>query len=369
MPGKEHIGTRQAAILVVYFAVGDMLLFLPSSMSSIVRQDAWISALIGLPIGIGLAWYIYWYSEKFPGRNLIGIHTLVLGRWLGGIVSLLYLGAFFNNSVVTIREIGDFVTTQMMTETPMRVICLLMIILSVIVIRSGLENIARSAEFFFPLYLLMLTTMVIFLLPEAHIAKLTPVMENGFQTLAEGVVYYVTFPFAEMFVFWMIFPHILKNKHLKRDYLLGVTIAGVIIFAMILMSLLVLGPYLTKHQMYSTYTLAKKVNIGHFVQRLEAIMALTWIMSTFMRSIIYGYAFIKGVSDLLKLRDYRPLTIPLGVTMFGYAVIVSPHVVYMNAINPYWILWDLTYVPVISILVFLIYRIKLRWGRGSSPSK
>jgi spore germination protein KB len=368
MEVKESIGTRQTAILVMFFIIGDMMLFMPSSISAIAEQDAWISVLIGLPIGIGLAWYMYWYSEKFPGHNLISIHTLALGRWVGGFVSLLYLAAFFNSSVVVIREIGDFVTTQMMTETPMRVINLLMIILVVIVIRSGLENIARSAEFIFPVYLLMLTMMVIFLLPEAHFAKLTPVMESSFLNIAEGVVFYVTFPFCEMFAFWMIFPHVAKNKHFKRDYLLGALLAGLVIFIIILMSLLVLGTYLTKHQMYSAYTLAKKVNIGHFVQRLEAIMAITWIMSTLMRSIIYGYAFVKGVADLLKLRDYRMLLIPLGLTMFAYAVIVMPNVVFLNAINPHLILWDLTYVPVISTLVFLIYRIRLRWQRGR-PSK
>ncbi|NEW08532.1 endospore germination permease [Paenibacillus sp. SYP-B3998] len=365
MQSKEQIGTRQMAILVIYFIIGDMLLFLPSNLSNTAHQDAWISALIGLAIGVAIAWYVYWYSQRFPGLTLVEIHNLVLGRWFGGGVTLVYVVIFFNNSIVQIREIGDFVSTQMMTETPMRVICLLFTFLYIIALRSGLENIARFAETFFPMFALMLALLMVSSLPESHLANLTPVLENGFKPLAEGVLFYISFPFCEMFVFWMIFPNVNQNKHFRRDYVIAALIGGATIFSVLMISLLVLGPYLTSHQMYSTYTLAKKISIGHFIERIEAILAITWILSTFMRSIIYGYAFIRGIEQMFHLKDYRTLTVPLGVVAFGYAMLIYPNIVFFNSVNPYWISMDLTVIPFLSLTVYIIYVIKSRFQQNT----
>jgi spore germination protein KB len=49
----------------------------------------------------------------------------------------------------------------------------------------------------------------------------------------------------------------------------------------ILMSILVLGSYMTANDFYATYTLAKKINIGNFLQRLEVILVISYLTSTF----------------------------------------------------------------------------------------
>lgn len=355
----ERINTKQMAVLLIFFTIGDMLLFLPSNMASISHQDAWISALIGLVVGVVMAWFIYEFSQCFKGQNLVQIYRQVLGKWLGTAVSLLYLLAMFNNGVTQIREIGDLVTTQMMTETPMRAICLLMVIVLVVAIRSGLESIARTAEAFLLVFIIMFAATIILLIPDAKWSKLTPVLEAGTPELIQSALYFASFPFCELFVMWMILPQVTPNKHERRDFILATTTAGLAIFSIVIISLLVLGSYLTEHQMYSTYTLAKKISVGHFLERVEAIFAVTWLLSTYFRMVIYVYAFIKGVAELLQLKDYRRLTIPLGLLAYGYALILAPNVIFFNSTNSYWVTWDLTYVTVIPTIVYLIHRWKL----------
>ncbi|MDQ0493800.1 hypothetical protein QOZ95_001962 [Paenibacillus brasilensis] len=41
--------------------------------------------------------------------------------------------------------------------------------------------------------------------------------------------------------------------------------------------MLVLGPDITARNIYPGYALAKKISIGHFLQRIEAIMATMWL--------------------------------------------------------------------------------------------
>lgn len=363
----ERISTKQMSVLIIFFVIGDMLLFLPSNMAEIAHQDAWISAMIGLVLGTLTAWLIFEYSQRFVGLNLVQIHKQVLGTWAGAAVSFFYLIVMFHDAATQVREIGDFVTTQMMTETPMRVICLLMVILFVIAIRSGLESIARTAEVLLFVLAVMFIAIILLLVPEAKVDRLTPVLESSLPTLVHGSLFFIAFPFTELFVMWMIIPNVAVNKHLRKDFVIASLIGGAAIFAIVLMSLLVLGAYLTEHQMYSTYTLAKKIGIGHFLERVEAILAISWLLSTYFRMVIYGYAFIKGLAELVQIQDYRRLTVPLGMLIFGYALIMSPNVVYFNSMNPYWATWDFTYFPVLPVIVYLVFKIRRRIA-GRNPA-
>ncbi|MCR8632788.1 GerAB/ArcD/ProY family transporter [Paenibacillus radicis (ex Xue et al. 2023)] len=356
----EQISTKQMSVLIIFFVIGDMLLFLPSNMAAITHQDAWISGLIGLVIGLLFAWLIFEFSQCFPGMNLVQIHKQVLGTWVGGAVSLFYMLVMFHDAATQVREIGDFVTTQMMTETPMRIICILMVIMLVVAIRSGLESIARTAEVLILVFAIMFIAIILLLIPEAKLDRLTPVLEHDIPTLVHGSLFFIAFPFTELFVMWMILPNVKANEHLRKDFILASVIGGIAIFAIVLLSLLVLGAYLTEHQMYSTYTLAKKIGIGHFLERVEAILAISWLLCTYFRMVIYGYGFIKGIAELLQIQNYRYLTIPFGTLTFSYALLIAPNVVYFDSMNPYWVTWDFTYFPVIPLIVYLIFKIRQR---------
>ncbi|WP_338552066.1 GerAB/ArcD/ProY family transporter [Paenibacillus sp. KS-LC4] len=69
--GQASISARQLAILVIYFIMGDMQLFLPSLTAVYADEASWISGLAGLPIGLGIAWFIYGLSKQFPNMTLM----------------------------------------------------------------------------------------------------------------------------------------------------------------------------------------------------------------------------------------------------------------------------------------------------------
>lgn len=51
----QHISVPQMKVLLVFFMIGDMLWFLPYSLTAASKQDAWIVSLIGSLLGIGTA--------------------------------------------------------------------------------------------------------------------------------------------------------------------------------------------------------------------------------------------------------------------------------------------------------------------------
>ena len=62
-------------------------------------------------------------------------------------------------------------------------------------------------------------------------------------------------------------------------------------------------------------------------------MATLWIMGLFFKVSIYFYVATFGLSQILNLKDYRPLTYPLGLIVVVLSVIIFPNIVYQQTFN------------------------------------
>ncbi|GFZ77649.1 germination protein [Paenibacillus marchantiophytorum] len=352
------ISTKQLAILVIYFIIGDMLLILPSLTAAASKQDAWLSGGTGFLVGWPIAWLLFRFSRLFPKLTLVQYNRVLLGKWAGGFITIFYLYYFLTSVSILIREVGDFLKTQIFTVTPLHAIHIMMIILLVWGVKSGLETIARTSETFFPLYLLLFFSLFILLIPQVKFEKLHPFMGEGILAIIHGSLYSSTFTFCELCTFLMIFPQVISKDHTQRDYLLGVTFGGIAISSTILLTITVIGPNLASIELYAAYLTAQKINIGNFVQRVEAILAINWIISTYFKCILDFYALLLGTSQLLNLRDYRILSVPAGFVIFGLAFAITTNIVYFNSIVSYYIFWDATCALGIPLLLYFVYLVR-----------
>lgn len=62
------------------------------------------------------------------------------------------------------------------------------------------------------------------------------------------------------------------------------------------------------------------------IQRIESVMAGMWILSIFFKTAIYFYACVIGAAELLAVRNYRFLVIPIGILSVIFSTIVYPDV-------------------------------------------
>ncbi|WP_338552065.1 GerAB/ArcD/ProY family transporter [Paenibacillus sp. KS-LC4] len=270
----------------------------------------------------------------------------------------------FHSSIMQIREISDFVTIQILIETPIIILCLLLIFPLALAIHGGIRAVGRAGETIFPVFVILFVLLLVLILPSLSLTNLLPIWGAGATGIIKGSIFFVGFPFCELFAFLMIFPNVVRSKHRARDYMLGVLIGGLAVWMVVLLCMLMLGSYITQHSLYAPYIMAKKINIGNFIQRLEAIFAISFIITSYFRSLIYGYAFVLGVAQLFKLRDFRILTIPFAFMAFGYSYVVSPGIVFFNWLVIPCVLWILTYSPGLLLLGWGLAKL-----RGRLPKK
>ncbi|MFE5321368.1 endospore germination permease [Paenibacillus sp. NPDC056579] len=351
------ISIQQMAVLVIFVTIGDTILILPSITASAAKQDAWLSGVVGLLGGAFVVWLFLRLIGLKPNETIIQLNRSLLGTWLGGTMSVLFLLYYLFNLSAMTREISDFVTSQMMTETPIRAIHVMIIFVLFFSLRSGLESIGRAGELLIPWFSFFFIALFVLLLPQIETDKLLPIMGDGVRPVLTGSIYAVVYPFTEtVIVFMMLMPYVKQGSHMRKDFMVASMIGAVCILAVVLISILILGAYITSHQIYPAYGLAKKISIGNFLERLEALLAIVWIMSTYFKCTLYLYALVMGSAQLLGLKERRFLDLPYALILFGLASLISPNIsFYTDLLQHYWPFWDLTYAVAVPLLLLAVF--------------
>ncbi|OMF14405.1 hypothetical protein BK131_13145 [Paenibacillus amylolyticus] len=356
---KERLTVRQLASLMFLCTIGEQILVFPSMITSYAQQDAWLSALLGVAGGFGILFIMLVTYKLHPRLNLIQNALRTLGPWIGALFSSFYLFYFLISTSTFIREIGDFMATQILPESPLLVLHLAFMCALVWGLLSGLESIGKSAEVFLPLVVLFLLILTVCLIPHVHLANIQPVLAQGFLNPLKGFVAVLTYPYCELCIFMMLFPYTKKEPHLEKDILLAGTIGGLLLTLTLSMCLLVMGPWMTQHQWFASFNLSQKINIGNFMQRIEAFMASVWLIAVFFKAALFFYSFVLGIAHLFRLSSYRSLILPGSILILAMSILISPNEnFYLKVIIPYWIDWDLTCGIALPLLLILVHHMK-----------
>ncbi|MGO4734623.1 GerAB/ArcD/ProY family transporter [Paenibacillus sp. 2KB_22] len=356
---QGRLGTRQLTTLTFLIVVGDMMLIYPSVITSYAKQDSWICAFIGVPLGMALMAMILKLCSLHPEKNLVQMARSILGFWPGTLFSCIYLFFFIIGASTHTREVGDFMTTQIFQYTPIRIVILMFVIVIGWGVFHGLEAMGRSSELLMPVVILFIVVLAVCLLPQIDTSNLKPVSDTSVVSILQGILVSIIYPIGEVVPIMMILPYVAKQAHRTRDVLIAAGLGNLVLATLVTISLLVLGAFLTQHNIYASFVLSQKISIGSFFERIEAIMASSWLISTYFKAMIYLYAFIVGCAELFKLKQYRMLVLPASLLVFGLANLVSPTITFIViTVVPYWVDWDTTLGIILPGCLLLIQLLK-----------
>lgn len=351
------ISVRQFTLLVALYTVGTAILIIPSILAAKAMQDIWIAGLIGLGVGLVMVFFYWKIAERFQYLNLVEILEKCFGKWIGKAVAFSYLMFYiFILSTFVLRDIGDFMLTVMMVETPIEAIHIIFLAVVLYGVKLGLETFTRTTELFLPWIVILFVVLFITLLPQIEFTNILPVMENGLQPVLRSSLSFLVFPFLELLIFLMIIPYVNEPKKTKKAFLLGTALGGGLLIFIATLSILVIGVTETARSIYPTYDLSKTINIREFFQRVEAFMALIWFITVFVKLVVLTYALCLGMASVFNVQDYKLLTLPIGLMLYVVSLVIFPSSTYLIEFTPiydfYAVLWGL--MPVFIWLVSLV---------------
>ena len=75
-------------------------------------------------------------------------------------------------------------------------------------------------------------------------------------------------------------------------------------------------------QIFPSYISASFINIGDFIQRIEAIISFNFIFAGFVKICICLLVAVKGFCKVFGLKEYKLMVAPLGLAMMTLACII-----------------------------------------------
>ncbi|MFJ7733392.1 endospore germination permease [Lysinibacillus sp. NPDC097231] len=369
MMEKEIISSRQFMIITLLFSIGTAILIIPASVTSEAKQDAWIAAIIGVVLSLPIVKLFVTLGNRTPTLTFVEANEKILGRFFGKFTIIGFILISLLSAGELLYFIGIFMKTEIMPETPTMAFAFLFSIIIIYAAFLGIEVFARSAEILFPIFILIFIFFVIFITPAIHIENLQPIMETPKKSLFFSMIRFISLFSFPLAVLLTIFPSAVNvHKSAQKGFYIGTIIGGIVLITMITLSILVLGPANTASRTFPSYSLAQRISIGNFLQRIEVIMAAMWIISIYIRTFMYFYASVIAIAQLFKIKNHRPLIFPLGMIILGLSQIVHPNIIHSDIYNrEIWPLFSFVFMILLPLVLLLVAMIrKINGNQGNT---
>ncbi|WP_241740556.1 endospore germination permease [Lysinibacillus sphaericus] len=367
---KEVISSRQFTIITSLLSIGTAILIIPSTIASSSKQDAWIAASIGVVLSLLVVKLFLTLGNQTPTLNFIEANEKIFGRFFGKITVIGFLSLTLFSGGELLYFIGIFMKTEVMPETPTLAFALLFSIIIMYAAYLGLETFARSAEILFPMFILIFIFFIICITPQIKFENIQPIMEASKTSLFYSIIRFMSVFSFSLVMLLMIYPASVNvQQSSKKGFYIGTILGGFVLVTLITLCILVLGAANTASRTFPSYALAQRISIGNFLQRIEIIMAFMWITSIFIRTFMYFYTTVVGIAQIMKLKDHRPLILPMGIIMIGLSQIIHPDIVHSdNYNNEIWPIYSFIFTILLPILLLIVAVIRNRKSQGNAAA-
>ncbi|MNW53466.1 Spore germination protein YndE [compost metagenome] len=318
--------------------------------------------LIGLILFAG---YCVLY-KIFPDMLPTSYSKVLLGKYFGTVVSVLYVVFFMNKASRDLLDGGLLIISSTLKETPLVVVNLMMVLTIAYVLHKGIEVMARTATIFLAIVILLglMIGLVILFSDIIVMNRLLPILGDGVMPVVHSVLKQnYQFPFAEVICFKMIMPSLDNQKKGIRAGYMAVLLSGIILSSVAVTTISAMGINIAERSSFPLLTMVGKASISDFIQRTDILVVMVLIIGDFFKISMFFYAAVIGMSDLFRV-PYRKLLYPVAIIILLFSILIarnySEHVMkggkVLYIIDPIFFIG----IPLMYIIAALIYKKRSR---------
>lgn len=353
----EKFSSKQCKSLIIMFILGTSLIISGGGKSV---QNSWISITLGMISAIPI---VLIYSKLlliFPGLGLYDILIKVYGKFVGKLLIFSYTFYFFHLSVICLRNVTEYVQVVSFPGTPQYVTAILLGALILYSINSDFSVIIMWAKKILPIIIAMLFITFILGIPHYKPSNLKPLLYNGWKPVIDSGFTTLTFPFAETVVFLVFLGYLYDTKESGKTYIQTILIGGIILVLTSLRNIMLLGFPNLKNVYFPSHYATSLINIAGFVQRIEILVSLNLILTSFAKIIVCLYGSSLGVLKLLNLKNIKKSNYILTILMIIVSMLLYKSTMEMFKFILYYRYYVIPFQFVIPILTLIIAGIKKR---------
>jgi spore germination protein KB len=359
MPEKGQITYKQLILLIFLSRIVTSLSFLPGLTEPPANQDIWLSDLLYFPTQLVLAFPVYLLWKRFPDQTIIQYSQTIAGK-LGKLVGLLIIWYFLHYTAITLDQYSLFLKSAVMPETPVLFFMLTLVLVCAYATQKGLEVIGRLSELFAPIIMIILILYFGLETKDMNLKILTPILEKGIFPVFQGSLIN-TSKTLEILGLAMLLPYLNNHQKVKSVFILSFALISFYLVLLTVPVLTMLGLESAKNRAFPCYSVIRLINIGDFLNRLESFHMAICSLGAFIKISFQYYLIVLGLSQLLELRDYKPLVLPIGTILIPLSFLIGPSLVELQTFLSYKLFMRYSYffillIPSLLLLTAIIRR-------------
>jgi spore germination protein len=291
---SNQITYTQFTYIIVGTMIGTGVLSLPNQMAKAAYQDGWLSALIGAIYPLYIVVIAIYFSKKFPEDNILSLSKKCLGKFLGGIASIIFTLQFFigiASVTAGFTNIARVYIVQFLT--PIKLIVLILMV-GLYGTYQDLKIIGRVNEIVFYLMLVLLFIPLISL-RDGSLLNISPFLGSGFKNILKGGMQ-AGFAYSGVEIIFLIYPNVIDKKAVKSSALKAVAISATIYTYLTFTTIYFIGPDIALKPHWSVMLLNETINLP-YINSFRFIFMYLWSIIIFKTVINLYYSFTYGLSN------------------------------------------------------------------------
>lgn len=338
-------------------------MFLPSVLALEVKQSAWIVPIF-VPLGIGslALWGACKLKQQFPGLTIIEYSEVVVGKVLGKVLTASFILFLLSFNIQLIWDTTGFLSITLLPKTPALILNLSMVLLGAYIVPKGIEVIARMAQFVLPLFLMAVVFVIVLAMRDFEFGNILPMLEGGVLPIVKNSLA-PAYIFGEVGLLTLFLPMVNESQVIGRKMLMMLVAAAGSLSAVILTTILVFGPEVTGSYVYSFFALAKFVQAGRYIQRVESLISILWITGITIKMALLFYLCSVATAQCLGLKSYKSVAYLLTMVQGALLIFLgSVSVIQMQIIDNYLQSIGLGFELALPFFLLLTAIIKKKWS-------
>lgn len=253
-----------------------------------LEHNAYLSLILAVPFILPFVWIIYDLASIFPGKPISYVIESAFGRWLGKLVTLIYILMLFGLAIQTLWESQLMVGSYFLVQIDVRILVVVIAGLTLYLASHGVEAVGRLAAFLLIIPLVIIYGLQFLGLSNINPLNIRPLLEGsarqwfeaGFDMLFILTAASAAFPYLPFF----------KNpKSVLRTLLISLGLVVPLFFLTIIGTIGAFGPKMTAKITWPAVEFFNIIDLPIILlEQVGLIFIITWYAFVF---IILAQAF------------------------------------------------------------------------------
>lgn len=328
-----------------------------------VKEDSWISIILGTIFGI-LPFLVYEkIREKDPKETLITINKKIFPK-TGKLINIIILISCLTSAIYTFWIIIKFTNELFLYKTSNWIISLILIIPIWYTSSKDIHIISKVSLILFYISVSFQILITFGLISNIDINALKPILQNTTKNIAHSSLLYIALNISKLFFLTIIPIEKIKKYSFKKNIIVYL-ITNLAILNIIIATICTFGIDLSLIYEYPAFQVLKRVKVLGIFDKVESILAVEAIFSLFIQIIIIIYYIKKIIEKEIIKKANKYTTILICLSLLISNNIFKTYKAEENFLNNYLIY--LIY-PIFIVIPIITY-IKTLYIQNSKESK